>query len=87
MDFHTLNFVALYVLQESSDPPHEQAYKEYIKYELKAGDPARIQSLFERALIENYANQDFWLKYGKFLVRCRKFWHSLCYCKIFFFDF
>lgn len=52
---------------QSGDPSKVDAYKAYINHELKEGDPARIQSIFERAVIENSLIPDFWLRYGKYL--------------------
>ena len=43
-------------------------YQAYIEYELKEGDPARIQIIFERALAENCLVPDMWAKYNNYLV-------------------
>ena len=43
-------------------------YQAYIEYELKGGDPARIQIIFERALAENCLVPDMWAKYNNYLV-------------------
>jgi len=43
-------------------------YQAYVEYELKEGDPARIQIVFERALAENCLVPDMWAKYTNYLV-------------------
>ncbi|KAM6964962.1 squamous cell carcinoma antigen recognized by T-cells 3 [Aplochiton taeniatus] len=52
-----------------SEPPRLVEYQAYIDYELKEGDPARIQIIFERALAENCLVPDMWAKYTKYLDR------------------
>lgn len=44
-------------------------YQSYIEYEIKDGDPARVQIIFERALGENCLVPDLWAKYTIYLVR------------------
>lgn len=36
---------------------------------MKAGDPARIQLIYERALAENCLVPDLWARYNQYLVR------------------
>lgn len=43
-------------------------YQNYIDFELKEGDPARIQIIFERTLAENCLVPDMWAKYTTYLV-------------------
>lgn len=40
----------------------------YIDFEIKEGDPARVQIIFERALAENCLVPDLWIKYTTYLV-------------------
>ncbi|XP_008056328.1 squamous cell carcinoma antigen recognized by T-cells 3 isoform X2 [Carlito syrichta] len=60
--------------------PHEEAllqaeaprlaeYQAYIDFEMKIGDPARIQLIFERALVENCLVPDLWIRYSQYLDR------------------
>ncbi|KAH3887201.1 squamous cell carcinoma antigen recognized by T-cells 3-like [Dreissena polymorpha] len=51
----------------AAEPPRLAEYEEYIQNETQEGDPARIQSLYERALQENCLNTLLWLKYTKYL--------------------
>uniref|UniRef100_A0A8C4ZPK2 Spliceosome associated factor 3, U4/U6 recycling protein n=1 Tax=Gadus morhua TaxID=8049 RepID=A0A8C4ZPK2_GADMO len=52
-----------------AEPPKIAEYQAYIEYELKEGDPARIQIIFERALAENCLVPDMWAKYNNYLDR------------------
>ncbi|XP_006640406.1 squamous cell carcinoma antigen recognized by T-cells 3 [Lepisosteus oculatus] len=52
-----------------AEPPKLAEYQAYIDYELKEGDPARIQVIFERALAENCLVPDMWAKYTQYLDR------------------
>uniref|UniRef100_A0A673CJJ3 Spliceosome associated factor 3, U4/U6 recycling protein n=1 Tax=Sphaeramia orbicularis TaxID=375764 RepID=A0A673CJJ3_9TELE len=52
-----------------AEPPKLAEYQAYIDYELKEGDPARIQIIFERALAENCLVPDMWAKYTTYLDR------------------
>uniref|UniRef100_A0A8C9R698 Spliceosome associated factor 3, U4/U6 recycling protein n=1 Tax=Scleropages formosus TaxID=113540 RepID=A0A8C9R698_SCLFO len=52
-----------------AEPPKLAEYQAYIDYELKEGDPARIQIIFERALVENCLVPDLWAKCTKYLDR------------------
>lgn len=51
-----------------SEPPKLAEYQAYIDFELKEGDPARVQIIFERALAENCLVPDLWIKYTAYLV-------------------
>lgn len=57
------------LLQLLAEAPKLTEYQSYIDYELKAGDPARIQIIFERALVENCLVPDLWEKFTTYLVR------------------
>ena len=59
---HDLSF------QLTAEAPRLVEYEEYLEYEEKEGDPARIQCLYERALQENCLIHGLWLKYTKYLV-------------------
>ncbi|KAF3695804.1 Squamous cell carcinoma antigen recognized by T-cells 3 [Channa argus] len=52
-----------------AEPPKLAEYQAYIDFELKEGDPARIQITFERALAENCLVPDMWTKYTIYLDR------------------
>ncbi|XP_051520916.1 squamous cell carcinoma antigen recognized by T-cells 3 [Myxocyprinus asiaticus] len=52
-----------------SEPPKLSEYQTYIDFEMKEGDPARVQSIFERALAENCLVPDLWIKYTTYLDR------------------
>ncbi|XP_017269444.1 squamous cell carcinoma antigen recognized by T-cells 3 [Kryptolebias marmoratus] len=52
-----------------AEPPKLAEYQAYIDFELKEGDPARIQITFERALAENCLVPDMWTKYTTYLDR------------------
>ncbi|KAM4579006.1 squamous cell carcinoma antigen recognized by T-cells 3 [Fundulus diaphanus] len=52
-----------------AEPPKLAEYQAYIDFELKEGDPARIQIMFERALAENCLVPDMWTKYATYLDR------------------
>ncbi|KAM9858874.1 squamous cell carcinoma antigen recognized by T-cells 3 [Aulostomus maculatus] len=59
-------------LEESllvAETPKLTEYQAYIDFELKDGDPARIQITFERALAENCLVPDMWAKYTTYLDR------------------
>lgn len=58
----------MFALQLVAEPPKLAEYQTYIDYELKEGDPARVQIIFERALAENCLVPDMWAKYTKYLV-------------------
>jgi len=50
---------------------------------MKAGDPARIQLIYERALAENCLVPDLWARYNQYLVRkknrCLLFYSPICW--------
>ncbi|KAM4745784.1 squamous cell carcinoma antigen recognized by T-cells 3 [Anableps anableps] len=52
-----------------AEPPKLAEYQAYIDFELKEGDPARVQITFERALAENCLVPDMWTKYTTYLDR------------------
>ncbi|XP_019956539.2 squamous cell carcinoma antigen recognized by T-cells 3 [Paralichthys olivaceus] len=52
-----------------AEPPKMTEYQTYIDFELKEGDPARIQITFERTLAENCLVPDIWAKYTTYLDR------------------
>ncbi|MGH0165302.1 UNVERIFIED_CONTAM: hypothetical protein FKN15_060885 [Acipenser sinensis] len=52
-----------------AEPPKLAEYQTYIDYELKEGDPARIQTIFERAVAENCLVPDMWAKLTQYLDR------------------
>ena len=49
-----------------------ELYKAYIAFEIKSGDPARIQCIFERAIKDNCLQHDLWISYTNYLV---SYWH------------
>uniref|UniRef100_H3DEK9 Spliceosome associated factor 3, U4/U6 recycling protein n=1 Tax=Tetraodon nigroviridis TaxID=99883 RepID=H3DEK9_TETNG len=53
----------------AAEPPKLAEYQAYIDFELKEGDPARIQIIFERTLAENCLVPDMWAKYTTYLDR------------------
>uniref|UniRef100_UPI0037E95751 squamous cell carcinoma antigen recognized by T-cells 3 isoform X2 n=1 Tax=Semicossyphus pulcher TaxID=241346 RepID=UPI0037E95751 len=52
-----------------AEPPKLAEYQTYIDFELKEGDPARVQITFERTLAENCLVPDMWAKYTTYLDR------------------
>ncbi|XP_067911174.1 squamous cell carcinoma antigen recognized by T-cells 3 [Heterodontus francisci] len=50
-----------------ADPPKLAEYQAYIDFEMKDGDPARIQIIFERALSENCLVPDLWARFTLYL--------------------
>lgn len=55
--------------QLEAEAPRLAEYQAYIDFEMKIGDPARIQLIFERALVENCLVPDLWIRYSQYLVR------------------
>lgn len=51
----------------SAQLPKTSEYKSYLEYELKKGDPARIQCLYERAIKDNCLVGDMWTEYTSYL--------------------
>ncbi|XP_048198720.1 squamous cell carcinoma antigen recognized by T-cells 3 isoform X1 [Perognathus longimembris pacificus] len=52
-----------------AEAPRLAEYQSYIDFEMKIGDPARIQLIFERALVENCLVPDLWIRYSQYLDR------------------
>ncbi|XP_033946331.1 squamous cell carcinoma antigen recognized by T-cells 3 isoform X1 [Pseudochaenichthys georgianus] len=55
-----------------AEPPKMAEYQAFIDFELKEGDPARIQIIYERALAENCLVPDMWTKYTTYLELRKK---------------
>uniref|UniRef100_A0A8C9F0S1 Spliceosome associated factor 3, U4/U6 recycling protein n=1 Tax=Pavo cristatus TaxID=9049 RepID=A0A8C9F0S1_PAVCR len=55
--------------QLGAETPKLAEYQAYIDFEMKAGDPARIQLIYERALAENCLVPDLWARYNQYLDR------------------
>ncbi|XP_069475565.1 squamous cell carcinoma antigen recognized by T-cells 3 [Ambystoma mexicanum] len=53
----------------NAETPKMTEYQAYIDFELKEGDPDRIQLTFERALAENCLVPDLWARYTHYLDR------------------
>uniref|UniRef100_A0ABM5F2Q7 Squamous cell carcinoma antigen recognized by T-cells 3 n=1 Tax=Pogona vitticeps TaxID=103695 RepID=A0ABM5F2Q7_9SAUR len=52
-----------------AEAPKLAEYQAYLDFEVKAGDPARIQLTYERALAENCLVPDLWARYTQYLDR------------------
>ncbi|XP_043924344.1 squamous cell carcinoma antigen recognized by T-cells 3 isoform X2 [Protopterus annectens] len=52
-----------------AEPPKLSEYQAYIDFEMKEGDPLRIQLIFERAIAENCLVPDLWSRYTQYLDR------------------
>ncbi|XP_010135250.1 PREDICTED: squamous cell carcinoma antigen recognized by T-cells 3, partial [Buceros rhinoceros silvestris] len=52
-----------------AETPKLAEYQAYIDFEMKGGDPARIQLIYERALAENCLVPDLWARYNQYLDR------------------
>ncbi|XP_060105445.1 squamous cell carcinoma antigen recognized by T-cells 3 isoform X2 [Heteronotia binoei] len=52
-----------------AETPKLAEYQAYIDFEMKGGDPARIQLIYERALAENCLVPDLWAQYNQYLDR------------------
>ncbi|KAL8180037.1 UNVERIFIED_CONTAM: Squamous cell carcinoma antigen recognized by T-cells 3, partial [Gekko kuhli] len=52
-----------------AETPKLAEYQAYIDFEMKGGDPARIQLIYERALAENCLVPDLWAQYTQYLDR------------------
>ncbi|XP_042297340.1 squamous cell carcinoma antigen recognized by T-cells 3 [Sceloporus undulatus] len=52
-----------------AETPKLAEYQGYIDFETKAGDPARIQLTYERALADNCLVPDLWARYTQYLDR------------------
>ncbi|KAF3850836.1 hypothetical protein F7725_012608 [Dissostichus mawsoni] len=55
-----------------AEPPKMAEYQAFLDFELKEGDPARIQIIYERALAENCLVPDMWTKYTTYLELRKK---------------
>uniref|UniRef100_A0A671X856 Spliceosome associated factor 3, U4/U6 recycling protein n=1 Tax=Sparus aurata TaxID=8175 RepID=A0A671X856_SPAAU len=53
----------------AAEPPKLAEYQSYLDFELKEGDPARVQITFERTMAENCLVPDMWAKYNTYLDR------------------
>ncbi|XP_020498921.2 squamous cell carcinoma antigen recognized by T-cells 3 [Labrus bergylta] len=52
-----------------AETPKLAEYQAYLDFELKEGDPARVQITFERTMAENCLVPDMWAKYNNYLDR------------------
>ena len=43
------------------------AYQQYVRHELTAGSPARVQHVFERAVLDNCLSAELWQAYTRYL--------------------
>ena len=48
--------------------PKLNEYRSYVDHELKDGDPARIQCIYERAIKDNCLDASLWKDYTEYLV-------------------
>ncbi|CAO2829854.1 unnamed protein product [Amaranthus hypochondriacus] len=55
-----------------SDTERLPLFKKYLKFEESAGDPARVQILYERAITEYPICSDFWIDYIRYLEKTLK---------------
>ncbi|GAB5579129.1 squamous cell carcinoma antigen recognized by T-cells 3 isoform X1 [Prionailurus iriomotensis] len=55
-----------------AEAPRLAEYQAYIDFEMKIGDPARVQLIFERALVENCLVPDLWIRYSQYLSTFEK---------------
>lgn len=53
-------------LTSAADTKLEE-YRSYIAYEVKGDDPARVQCLYERAIVDNCLNSEFWCEYTNYM--------------------
>ncbi|KAM8961235.1 spliceosome associated factor 3, U4/U6 recycling protein [Pelodytes ibericus] len=53
----------------AAETPKLVEYQAYIDFQMKEGDPALIQLIFERALAENCLVPDLWARYTQYLDR------------------
>lgn len=52
--------------------------QKYLKFEESAGDPARVQVLYERAVSELPVSKDLWIGYTSYLDRSLKVLLETC---------
>ncbi|XP_020088462.1 squamous cell carcinoma antigen recognized by T-cells 3 [Ananas comosus] len=57
---------------DTSEADKLQQFMSYIKFEESCGDPARVQVLYERAVVEFPVSSDLWLGYTSYLDRTLK---------------
>jgi hypothetical protein len=70
-------FVCLFVFSQlTAEGQKLEEYQTYIDYELSQNDPARVQCLFERAVLDNCLLPDIWIQYTKYLVKIFLFFSS-----------
>ena len=69
---------------EDHDEASRAAFQEYIYFEIEKGDPARVQMIFERALVEFPFDPSLWEDYVRWLDSSLKI-HSVKLKKIFIF--
>ncbi|XP_028400531.1 squamous cell carcinoma antigen recognized by T-cells 3-like isoform X2 [Dendronephthya gigantea] len=51
----------------SATSPKLDEYRSYIAFEMKGGDLARVQCLYERAIVDNCLNYEFWIEYTSYM--------------------
>ena len=64
----TNRFIILLNFQSTATLPKQAEYEAYIDMELKDGDPARIQCIYERAIKDNCLDANLWKQYTEYLV-------------------
>ncbi|KAL2939468.1 Squamous cell carcinoma antigen recognized by T-cells 3 [Bienertia sinuspersici] len=57
---------------EIPDTERLPLFKKYLKFEESAGDPARVQILYERAITEYPISGDLWIDYTRYLEKTLK---------------
>ena len=65
---HFISLIHIISHQHEATEDKPTKYKEYIAFEMKGGDPARIQCIFERAIKDHCLEQEFWANYTNYLV-------------------
>lgn len=50
-----------------AESPRLEEYKQYIDFEITAGDPAKVQCVYERAIAENCLQPSLWMEYTRYL--------------------
>ncbi|XP_022155160.1 squamous cell carcinoma antigen recognized by T-cells 3-like [Momordica charantia] len=58
--------------QDTTDTERLNQYIIYLKFEQSAGDPARVQVLFERAVADFPVSVDLWLDYTRYMDKTLK---------------
>ncbi|KAJ6700516.1 PRE-MRNA PROCESSING PROTEIN PRP39-RELATED, partial [Salix koriyanagi] len=59
-------------MQNLSDTEKFRNFMNYLKFEKSVGDPARVQVLYERAMVDFPISSDLWLDYTRYLDRTLK---------------